>query len=75
MVVQSYINPDLYHEEDIKLMEFVSSQVATAIERKRTEEALQVGQQEFVSLFHSSPEALAYLEQKGNDLRCKFSFL
>ncbi len=31
MVVQSYTNPNLYTEKDIKLMEFVSSQVATAI--------------------------------------------
>ncbi len=40
MVVQSYTNPDLYSEKDIKLLEFVSSQVATAIERKRTEERI-----------------------------------
>jgi len=38
MVVQNYTNPNLYSEGDINLMEFVSSQVATAIERKRTEE-------------------------------------
>ena len=30
MAVQSYTNPELYREEDIKLLEFVSSQVATA---------------------------------------------
>ncbi|MBA7487300.1 hypothetical protein ES707_22863 [subsurface metagenome] len=40
MAVQSYTNPNLYHEEDIKLMEFVSNQIATAIERKRMEEEL-----------------------------------
>jgi len=40
MVVQSYTNPELYSEGDIKLLEFVSSQVATAIERKRTEERI-----------------------------------
>jgi diguanylate cyclase (GGDEF)-like protein/PAS domain S-box-containing protein len=40
MVVQSYTHPDLYSEKDIKLLEFVSSQVATAIERKRTEEKI-----------------------------------
>jgi diguanylate cyclase (GGDEF)-like protein/PAS domain S-box-containing protein len=40
MAVQSYTDPSLYHEEDIKLMEFVSNQVATAIERKRMEEEL-----------------------------------
>lgn len=40
VVVQSYTNPELYHEKDIGLLEFVSNQVATAIERKRTEEKI-----------------------------------
>ena len=40
MAVQSYTNPKLYTEGDIKLFEFVSSQIATAIERKRTEEKI-----------------------------------
>lgn len=40
MVVQSYTNPNLYSEGDTKLLEFVSSQVAIAIERKRTEERI-----------------------------------
>lgn len=40
MAVQSYTNSKLYSEKDIKIMEFVSSQVATAIERKRMEEEL-----------------------------------
>ncbi|TFG92743.1 MAG: PAS domain S-box protein [Candidatus Atribacteria bacterium] len=40
MAVQSYTNPKLYTEGDIKLLEFVSSQIATAIERKRTEEKI-----------------------------------
>ncbi len=40
MAVQSYTNPKLYSEKDIKIMEFVSNQVATAIERKRMEEEL-----------------------------------
>jgi len=40
MVVQSYTNPNLYAEKDIKLMEFVSEQIATAIDRKQTEEKI-----------------------------------
>lgn len=40
MVVQSYTNPNLYSEKDTKLLEFVSSQVATAIERKSSEERI-----------------------------------
>jgi len=40
LCVQSYSNPKLYSEGDIKLLEFVSFQVATAIERKSTEEKI-----------------------------------
>ncbi len=40
MAVQSYTNPNLYSERDIELLKFVSSQVAAAIERKRTEERI-----------------------------------
>ena len=65
MAVQSYTNPKLYSEKDTTLLEFVSSQVATAIERKRTEEALKTSQQEFSNLFLSSPEAAVYHDEKG----------
>ncbi len=40
MAVQSFTNPNLYSEKDTKLLEFVSSQVATAIERKSSEEKI-----------------------------------
>jgi len=40
MAVQSYTDSKLYSKKDIKIMEFVSEQVATAIERKRMEEEL-----------------------------------
>jgi diguanylate cyclase (GGDEF)-like protein len=44
--LQSYIDPNLYSKKDIKLMEFVSQQIATAIERKQAEEKLK-----FLSLY------------------------
>jgi diguanylate cyclase (GGDEF)-like protein/PAS domain S-box-containing protein len=65
IVVQSYTNPELYSEKDIKLLEFVSSQVATALERKKAEETLKKSQQEFASLFNSSPQAAIYHDEKG----------
>ena len=66
MAVQSYTNPDTYTEDDIKILEFVSSQVAMAIQRKRTEETLHQSQQEFASIFKNSPEALVYLDENSN---------
>ena len=67
MAVQSYTNPNLYSESDIKLMEFVSSQVATAIERKSSEEKIK-----HLS-FHDSLTGLynrAYFEEELE--RCNF---
>jgi len=46
MILQSYTDPKLYFKKDIKLMEFVSQQIATAIERKQAEEKLK-----FISLY------------------------
>ncbi|MDD5015503.1 MAG: PAS domain S-box protein, partial [Atribacterota bacterium] len=70
MVVQSYTDPNLYSEEDIKFMEFVSSQVAIAIERKRSEERIKK------LSFHDALTGLynrAYFEEeleRHNFLRC-----
>ena len=41
MVMQTYTNPNLYSKKDIQLMEFVSSQIATAIQRKQMEEEME----------------------------------
>jgi len=68
MAVLSYANSKLYTQKDIKIMEFVSSQVATAIKRKQDEEALNKSQQEFASLFTGSPEALIYTDENSNIL-------
>ena len=48
MILQSYTDPNLYSKKDIKIMEFVSQQIATAIERKKIEEKLK-----FLSLYDS----------------------
>jgi PAS domain S-box-containing protein len=40
MVAQSYTEGVLYNQDDLDLMEFVSTQVAMSIERKKTEDAL-----------------------------------
>ena len=68
MAVLSYTNSHLYSEKDIKIMEFISSQIATAIKRKQDEEDLYKSQQEFASLFKNIPEALIYTDKKGNIL-------
>ncbi|MBA7525518.1 hypothetical protein ES705_17669 [subsurface metagenome] len=77
MAIQNYNDPNLYNKKDIKLMEFVSAQVATAIERKRTEEGLK-------KLVHYDPLTGTYNRGYGLELlqrqvkiakRSKTSFL
>lgn len=41
MVIQKYNDPYLYSNKDIKLMEFVSDQITTAIQRKQLEEKME----------------------------------
>jgi diguanylate cyclase (GGDEF)-like protein/PAS domain S-box-containing protein len=77
MVVQSYTNPNLYSKKDIKLMEFVSNQVAIAIERKRAEESLRKSQQELANIFKNIPQAVVYLDENSNikDISPRFTKL
>jgi PAS domain S-box-containing protein len=46
MVAQSYQQGVFYNQEDFDLMEFVSTQVAVSIERKRSEQALRISLEE-----------------------------
>lgn len=42
MVAQSYTEGVLFNQDDLELMEFVSTQVAVSIERKKAEDALRI---------------------------------
>src|SRR6056297_1013086 len=77
MAVVNYDNPGIYSKKDIHLMEFVSEQIATVIERKRIEESARQSRLEFSHLFQYSPEALVYLDQARNilDVNSRFSQL
>jgi PAS domain S-box-containing protein/putative nucleotidyltransferase with HDIG domain len=45
MVVQHYLDPKAYGQRELRMLEYVSSQVAKSIEHKRTEEALRKNEQ------------------------------
>jgi two-component system cell cycle sensor histidine kinase/response regulator CckA len=56
MVVQHYSDPTAYARRELEIMEFVSSEVARAIDRKRTEEQLKENEEMYRLLFLSHPE-------------------
>jgi diguanylate cyclase (GGDEF)-like protein/PAS domain S-box-containing protein len=51
VAVQSYTDPDLYSEEDLRILSAVSDQMASAIARKRAEEALKAREEEYRQLY------------------------
>lgn len=77
MALVNYDKPDIYSEKDISIMEFVSEQVATAIERKRSEEEIRQNEEKFISLFRSNPLAALYQDKEGKikDINLRFSEL
>ncbi len=55
LVVQSYTEGVRYGEADRELLEFVSSQIAMVIDRRRTEESLRESERRLSTLMHALP--------------------
>ena len=62
MVVQHYKNEKAYGEREQKILEYVSSQVAQSIERKRTQKDLDLQRTQLQQLFENSPAGIAMLD-------------
>jgi len=67
-------------QNKIKNPEFIEifiKQAAIALQRKNAEEALHQSQQEFISIFRDNPEAIVYVDEKGDilDINLRFSEL
>ncbi|MBI3363714.1 MAG: PAS domain S-box protein [Ignavibacteriae bacterium] len=58
MAVQHYADEQAYGANEQNMLEFVSSQVAKAIDRKRVEEELRESRERFSKAFYSSPHAI-----------------
>jgi len=66
IVLQSYTDPNLCSEEDVKLMEYVSEQLAIAIETKRTKESLKKSEERYRLLFDNAPIGICLSDKNGN---------
>ena len=58
LVIQSYTEGVRYGEREMEILQFVSTQVAMAIERKRVEERLKESETKYRLIFEASPEAM-----------------
>jgi hypothetical protein len=65
MAVQNYSDANAYSIKDLQTLEFVASQVATAIDRKRNEEAVRTIEQRNSALIEHAPDGIVLLDKKG----------
>jgi PAS domain S-box-containing protein len=78
LVVQHYADPHAYSERDLEFLSSVGSQIALAIERKRTEEALQEANQRAIIEYKHLLERISLLGQTlgtARDLQTVFRAL
>ena len=69
MVAQSYTESIRFGEAELELMEFVSSQVAQSIERKKAVEQLRTSEARFASAFENAAIGMALVAPDGRWLK------
>lgn len=76
MAVQSYKDKKAFEKKDLKVLEFVSDQIAIAVNRKRAEEALRASEQLNRAVIDNSPFGISARDKNGtlliaNEAWCK----
>ncbi|HUI64792.1 MAG TPA: PAS domain S-box protein [Bacteroidota bacterium] len=74
MAVQHYEDPSAYGEQEQQVLEYVSSQIARAVERKRADDALAYQTAYFQRLFEDGPAGIVLLDMNDNVVRINRSF-
>lgn len=70
MVVQSYTEGVRFSYRDVQILEFVSNQIAMAIERKQAEDAFRAETEKYRTLFESSRDAIFLETLSGAIIDC-----
>jgi PAS domain S-box-containing protein len=69
IAVQSYDDPNLYTEKDIEILNFISEEIALAINRKQAEEDVFMAAKEWQTTFDTTNDAIWVLSQDQRVLR------
>jgi len=70
LAVQSYEDPTMYSKKDLRLLEFVSDEIAIAINHKNAEVKMQESEKRYRSFFETAAEGILALDIEEN----KFTF-
>ncbi len=65
MTVQHYSDPHAYGKKEQQVLEFVSSQVAKAIDKRRSEDALRASEMRYRNLFEQNPTGIYRTTPEG----------
>jgi PAS domain S-box-containing protein len=74
MGVQEYDTPDAYGVEELQMLEYVSTQVAQSIDRKQSEEALRISEENYRRIFEEDLTGDACMAPDGRILDCNPAF-
>ncbi len=69
VALQSYTDETKYTDKDLKILEFVSEQIAVAIERKRTEDIIRDNEQFLHSVFDGIQDGICVMDTDFNVIR------
>ena len=79
VAVQSYLDSNLYNEQDLQVLSGVSGQIAIAVDHKRTGDALRESEKKYRQLFKNAPSGIYEIDFEKlrfinvNDIMCKYS--
>ncbi|MBT4287722.1 MAG: GAF domain-containing protein, partial [Deltaproteobacteria bacterium] len=65
IVIQSYTNPDLYSQRDIKFLKSICDSIASAIDRKSTEESLKLSEKRYRNLLENIDSVIFSTDHNG----------
>lgn len=74
MGVQSFEHETAFNDNDLTVLELLSNQISTSIQKMRSEDALQIEKVYFKELFENSPEAIAIIDNSSNIISINTAF-